>query len=198
MSDIRLTTRQIADHFHVKVSTVRTWVVEGCPAERHGKGKPIQFDLDKVKQWRGSSSSPGANLDPQREKALLDRERRLKVTTERKVLEGKLIPISLVEEHWGNLVGAARAKFLSLPQKIAPAVVSCETIAEVEDEARRLVNEALDELAGSGRPDTGDMESPAEPDNQPVGGHVQEAERGEFSGAGSVANGSGDIPERDS
>jgi hypothetical protein len=189
MTDTMLTTAQIAAHFHVKVGTIRNWVADGCPAERRGKGKPVLYDLDKVKQWKTSSSSSGANLDPQREKALLDRERRLKVTTERKVLEGKLIPAAEVEDHWGQLVGNARAKFLSLPVKIAPAVIACNSIAEVENEARRLINEALAELAGSGMPDTGNMETTGESDDQPVGGHVPETEPGEFSGAGPVGDG---------
>jgi hypothetical protein len=144
-------------------------------------------------QWKSASASAGANLDPQREKALLDRERRLKVATERKVLEGKLIPVSEVEEHWGMLVGAARAKFLTLPNKLAPVVVSCETLPEVEDEARRLVNEALAELAGTGVPDHVDLESASEFDDQSMGGLIPEAISGSECGTGSVEDESGPV-----
>ena len=92
------TTAQVAAHFKVKVGTVRSWVTDGCPAERRGKGKPIQFDIRKVAEWKSGSASVGANLDPQKEKALLDRARRIKVETEVKVLRGRLVPTEQVEE----------------------------------------------------------------------------------------------------
>lgn len=188
------TTKQMASHFSVTLPTIRQWVVNGCPADSFGRGKSLKFNLDEVKMWRKGATGKDTELDPQREKALLDRERRLKVTAERLVLEGKLIPTAAVEEHWGQLVAAARAKFLSLPHKLAPAVVSCETLIEVENEARRLVNEALEELAVSGVPD---MEATTEPDGQSMGGQIPETEPGGQLGAGGVEDVEGGISEGD-
>ena len=197
MSDAPLTTAQIAAHFHVKIGTIRNWTADGCPAERRGKGKPVLYDLDKVKQWRQSSSSSGANLDPQKEKALLDRARRMKVEAEVKVLKGRLIKVDEVEDHWSQLVAAARAKFLSLPHKLAPAVVACGSLREVEDEARTLINEALQELAGTGVPDHIDMEAATESDDIGVGRQVPEAVSGGECGAGAVEDGQSAVPEGD-
>ena len=191
------TTAQIASYFKVKVGTVRSWVADGCPAERRGKGKPIQFSLERVKEWKRLSASAGADLDPQREKAMLDRERRLKVAAERKALEGKLVKVTDVEDYWGQMVGAARAKLLSLPIKLAPVVMSCTTLMEVQDEAQRLIGEALEELAGDGVPHNLDLETTAETDGQSVVGQIPEAVSGVERGTGPVEDEPSTVPEGD-
>ena len=186
-----LTVLQVSQVYGVTRSAVGMWIADGCPVaiRSPSRGSPHLLDLEQVRAWKKKGAK---ELDPQYEKAMLDRERRLKVTAERMVLEGKLIPTDAVQEHWSALVAAARAKFLSLPHKLAPAVVSCETLREVEDEARRIVNEALEELAGNGIPD---LEATPEPDGESMGGQVPEVVSGSECGTGPVADGEGQLSE---
>lgn len=64
-----------------------------------------------------------------------------------------VIPADQVKEHWASLVSNARAKLMSLPGKIAVRVVGAATVQEAEREAKAMIYEALDELAGNGIPD---------------------------------------------
>ena len=188
-----LTVLQVSQVYGVTRSAVGLWIADGCPVAIRSqvRGSPHLLDLEQVRAWKKKGAK---ELDPQREKALLDRERRLKVTAERLVLEGKLIPTAAVQEHWGQIVAAAKAKFLSFPHKVAPAVVSCETLIEVENEARRLIDEALEELAVSGVPD---MEAAAEADGQSMGGQIPETESGGELGTRPVEDEQGGISTGD-
>lgn len=66
----------------------------------------------------------------------------LRIAVER----GHLIPGEIVERVWCGFTTAARAKLLSMPYRIASACHSKPDFAAIENTARTLVYEALDEI----------------------------------------------------
>ena len=66
--------------------------------------------------------------------------------------KGELVRADEVRAAWEEKTAATRAQLLSLPSKAAPMVVTVDGDVAVESMLRKMINEALDELAGSGLP----------------------------------------------
>jgi hypothetical protein len=86
------------------------------------------------------------------------------------------------------MVGAARAKLLALPTKLATMAVASTNLEEIQHGAEGLVKEALEELAGDPCPSTEGLDATAEPDGEPVGGKLSETESRGECGTGPVAD----------
>lgn len=69
-----------------------------------------------------------------------------KTELELKVLRSSVIHASVIEAVWGRMTGAARARLLAMPYRIAQAALSATTFQEIETAATTLISEALDEL----------------------------------------------------
>lgn len=93
-----------------------------------------------------------SDLDPQQEKALLDRVRRELLEIELDVRKQNVIPAEVVENHWSKMAADCRAKLLNVPNRLATKVVGAATYQQAEREARVLIHEALHELAKPGVP----------------------------------------------
>ena len=89
----------------------------------------------------------GEVIDPPREKALLDRARRIVVETEHKVRLGELLEASEVASTWAAQVGIAKGRLLSLPARLAPAVLGLGDLRAIEPVIREAIHEALTELS---------------------------------------------------
>jgi hypothetical protein len=92
------------------------------------------------------------DLDPQQEKALLDRTRRELLEIEVDIRKGNIIPADLVQTHWEKMIANCRAQLLNLPNRLATKTVGAATYQQAEREARDLIHEALHELAKPGVP----------------------------------------------
>ena len=62
------------------------------------------------------------------------------------VNSGELIPAPIVERVWSGMTGACRAHLLSLPYRLAVAAVAVDGAAAVEEAARKLIYEALENI----------------------------------------------------
>jgi len=62
-------------------------------------------------------------------------------------LDSKLIPADDAKDAWTAMVANARARLLSIPNKIAPLVCAAETINEAREIIKIEIYEALNELA---------------------------------------------------
>lgn len=69
---------------------------------------------------------------------------------EERKLAGELAEVADFDETMQKLASNVRAKFVSLPSKLAPSLLGLESIAEIEAELTRAVHEALAELASYG------------------------------------------------
>ena len=91
------------------------------------------------------------DLDPRREKALLDRVRREIAEIERDERRGALLPRDLVVQTWQSIIAVSRARLLALPTTAAPRCVG-RPLPEVAAVLKDLVYAALRELARADAP----------------------------------------------
>jgi len=85
-------------------------------------------------------------LDLQTESARLKAAQANKTEMEVAEKEGVLVNAEEISEEMGKMIMECRAKLLTLPKKLALAVCP-DDVKLAEDEAERLIFEALDELA---------------------------------------------------
>ena len=90
----------------------------------------------------------GEALDPPRERALLDRERRLALEMANAKTRGDLIPKEEVARTWVALVTVARGRLLALPGRVAHQVLRLHDLRQIEDTLSGEITLILEELAG--------------------------------------------------
>lgn len=174
----RLNKTETADFFGVAIGTVDLWVRRGLSYEREGTN--VYFNSSQVTQWLEAQASeraagaagPAGTLDEARvrktnaDAALAE----LQLQRER----GEVVPIADVAKTFGEQCAAVRAKLLSIPTKLAPRVAIEADEGTCRELLAREITEALNELVGEGSTgsDAGELEAPANPDGERVGGPV--------------------------
>lgn len=101
---------------------------------------PLIYDLGE----EGDDPNP---LNPTVQQARLSKARADKTELEIQVMKGKLIPAERVEQVWGEMISAFRAKTLSIPTRAAQVIAGMTNKFEVETTLRSMVFESLKELA---------------------------------------------------
>lgn len=95
------------------------------------------------KQLDNSSTRKGVG----QYKLKIAKEQALKLALENQERQASLLPKQEVEQEVGNAFMNVRTRLLSIPSKAAPEVFGIESRAEIESLLKRLVHEALNELA---------------------------------------------------
>lgn len=200
-----------AEFFGVSVQALDGWFLSGCPVLSRDKNDRIEsLDLRAMVQWRIDRAGDGGELD--RERTRLTKAQADKTELEVSELRAQLVRAPVIELHWQALIGAMRAKLLSIPSKVAPQVVGTDNLARAQDLLQAGVFEALAEIAGDAFPNdvrkrldmarsnvsSNGGETAAEDDGSSVGKRASPAQRGGQRGAGAVSKRSRAVPERDS
>lgn len=115
----------------------------------------------------------GEALDGNAERARKDKESADKLALENAETRGELGKLSEMEDWFGGHVERARARLIQIPNALGQ-FVDPRTSGSVVAESRRLIYEALAELAADGAavgaPDPQAVDAAADPDGEPVGG----------------------------
>jgi phage terminase Nu1 subunit (DNA packaging protein) len=187
---------EVANIFGVSDQTVRKWVGKGCPVLQEG---------GLQREWKFSTADVSSWLVAQQKRAKseehvdLEEARRRKLAAEAELAEldaavrrGDVVPIEMVAKIIADQFTACRARFLSIPTKLAPVLISSTDMVECRTLLEAAVDEALHELVGYA-PDSDDgsagseveggpgpgapgmPEAPAEALSQPMGGQAPEA-----------------------
>ena len=132
-----------------------------------------------------------APQDTHLERARLLRAQADKTELEVAVLRGNLVPIEKVESDWMTIIMAARSRLLAIPSKTAFQIAALKDPHEIERFLKRLIYEALTELAQTEISDDDDNALPEDDDGgdlgldaatgadgEPVGGSESETEPG--------------------
>lgn len=145
---------ELARIFGVARATVANWRQQGMPCQSAGRrGQPGRYDTVACINWVITRKCGDKEaLDLNAERARLAHHQADKTALEAAALKGELVRTLDVLEVWRAMAGAARAKLLSLPRKLAGVVIHAETPAEAEKALQAAVYEALDELSRSGLP----------------------------------------------
>ncbi len=147
--------RELSRVFNISERTLTEHLKAGLPfvTAPERRGQSYQFDTGDVFRWLVEREiakrlpAGSESLDPQQERALLDRARRLEVEQRLEERAGRLIPEEKVEETWVRLVSTFRARILVLPSKLSPLVAAEFDAAKIHGMIESLIHEALAELA---------------------------------------------------
>lgn len=103
---------------------------------------------------------------------------------------GSLVTVDRVEADWMDMVSACRAKMLSIPTKTAYQIAHLENPQEIEKFLKRIINEALvemasyettnddEELSSDLEEGDADLDATTGADGEPVGRSVSEIKPG--------------------
>ena len=146
-----LNLRQAAQLLQKTERTTRAYCkreVDPLPVQRHGQGKALLFDLERVVAWIVRErlrdvhiDAEGAALDLNVERALLARAQRQLTVQTQAVRARDLVPQTEVVQWYGRLVSNMRQRLLSIPSRLGALHG-----AEVAGAATALIYEALNEL----------------------------------------------------
>lgn len=194
LQDYLVSKRDLSQFFGVSTTTVDTWVMKGCPIkERSDNGNIKLMSLPEVARWKIFQSGESSELENERTR--LTKWQADKTELEVAVLRGELIPSEIVQKVWGGMVMSFRSRVMSIPTKSAHSVLGAINVAEAESVLKKLVNEALEELAdydpkayGLSNSEDGSEDGSAAADNdgEPVGRRKQKAKPRGKRGAGSL------------
>jgi phage terminase Nu1 subunit (DNA packaging protein) len=174
--------RQLAELTGIEYRTVARALKPLVPTP--GKQRALLYESrDALPLLYGEVKGKHKNdLELQQERARLARAQANVTEIQEAELRGQVVRAEVAIAHWQNLVSISRAKLLSMPAKIAHLVLGAATIGEAETIVRNEVEAALNELADTAGPaedaqfrsDGGveDVASPAEADDEPVGGQA--------------------------
>lgn len=126
-------------------------------------------------------------LDLTKERARLAHHQANRTQLEEDALRGRLVPIEDVERNWSEMIAAARAKLLALPQRIAQIAIAGTTIRDIEQSCRDEIYGALSELGGGSQPGGEGVAAAAAADGGRVGGSKKASQSRGKRGAGKVA-----------
>lgn len=143
-----VTTKQISEILGLHARRIQQLTQEGALIRvAHGK-----YDLPRsVKTYIDYSIEKimvvSDELDNNVETAKWTRARREKTELEVKIIKGALHRSIDVERVMNDMLGAFRARILSLPTKIAPQLVGIPDIPEIKEKLKDAVYEAMNELS---------------------------------------------------
>lgn len=127
--------------------TILKWQKEGLPIEKEGKrGESTLFNTEKVIDWMVKRASA---TDAELERA---RIRSINATAEKTELEveemkGNLIALDEMKGMWAKVLGAFRARVLSMPSRLTPQLAAVRDPKKIEKLLKDTCYEALTELS---------------------------------------------------
>lgn len=157
------------------------WVGDGYECKAFGRWLARRRDRER------GMGDDGQVYDYERERARLTKAQADRTELEAAELRGEMVRAEHVIEAWARMVGAARARLLSLPTKAGPRARAASNDEEAASVIEAEIIEALEELSSDGLPDRtrarrtrheASPETSAAPDSEPVGGRIPAPESG--------------------
>lgn len=193
ISSNRCDLEELASLFGVTEKTIRAWIRSGMPVEVAGKrGRGVQktqVSLRKAVEWYFTENFERLELDRQRTR--LAEEQADRLADEKAVRRAELIPLADVAGFYGDHIVRARARLIQIPDALGQFCPR-EEAGELIAQARRLVTEALAELAAGTPPRSAApraaLDTAAGPDGEPMGGSGASALERKQRRAGTVAD----------
>jgi phage terminase Nu1 subunit (DNA packaging protein) len=140
-------------------------------------------ETKRKNQWDGDPNSPFA-ADYDQERALLTRAKREIAEIEADLRKAQVHDAGAVMAVWADMISNAKAKLLSMPTTLAGRVHGEESLEAIRNLIEEAVNQSLNELAEYDpslatdryvQSHSGSVETPAEVDDEPMGGQPPKA-----------------------
>ena len=145
--------QELSDIFEVNPKTISSWSGEGMPMMEGGvSGKSNQYSTGDCIKWYtdreiGKIVGSDGQYKLEAERARLTHHQANKTALEESALKGSLLDADEVKERWSGAVMRMRAKLLALPQKLATKAIAATSVKAIEQEAKKEVFAALEELS---------------------------------------------------
>ena len=155
MANTLVTRKELAVAFDVHEQTVTKWERDGMPiAERGTRGRPSRYRLPEVVAWyvnrelkaRGVGVDLAA-LNPQAERALLDRRRREEVDLKLGVRRGQLLDAREVERATFEVARTIRDGVQNIPHRLSHELAAETDPAKVHARLAEEIDNALTKIA---------------------------------------------------
>jgi hypothetical protein len=151
-----VTLNQLEQLTGISYRTLKKRLVDLDPSFKDGnsifydpkEALPLIYKATEEKRIPFGLGFDPTGLDPQTEKAKLDKARREKILIETRILKKELIPADQVENTWADIAVAIRSKILGMPTKIAPKVAALKgDVQKIEAELKSNCREICEELS---------------------------------------------------
>jgi len=136
---------QLATLLGVTTRRLRQIAEESPPPREEGRG--ALYPCADVGKWLRAYWAPDGALDPQQERAALDKVRREVAELDRDKKRGLLVDAEEVETEWLSGIGAIRAGMLAVPSRAAPEMLGLADERKIEDILTRYIHEAMQSIA---------------------------------------------------
>lgn len=145
--------------------TVDDWIRRGladaAAIEHGGIAKQWRFDTAAAIEWliadrerQIKPDDPPEALDLQVQRARESKERADKYALENAVMRRELIDVNEVIHHWGKMISAAKRQVRGIASRLKGSGIIPDMTAAQSAAVLDLLDEALNELAGDGVPDS--------------------------------------------
>ncbi len=174
-----LSGAQAAEMLGVSTRRLYQLAKEGDPPPKDSAGK---YPAREYAVWlmereisKKGIQPDGKVLDLQAERARLAKEQADKTAMENGRLRGELAPVGAARKLLESVGSTFKTRILSIPSKLAPAIIGLKTLPEVRELIEEYLHDALHELSRLTEADLGSAAGPAggtpaaEADNKRVG-----------------------------
>lgn len=189
---IFLPQKLLAKAFGVSFDTISKWPLK--PVAKVGV-ETLYYLPEVISHRLGGDEEGAQKLNPQQEKAMLDRAKREKAELDLAESRGELVKVDEVCKTLEGELISIRQKMLAIPNRLARTLITLQSPAEMQDVLTQAITEALKELTYDGRIDLENpshnktsVETAAQNDPSGMGGHIPGVEPGVIIGAGQVGH----------
>ncbi|MDP5277157.1 hypothetical protein [Chengkuizengella axinellae] len=145
--NIEVSTKEICEILGLSARRIQQLANEGILIRvSHGKydlPASIQSYISYIKEQEMEE----AELDKTEEEAKWTKARREKTELELQIMRGELHRSSDIQRVMNDMLGAFRARTLSIPSKAAPRIIGQTDLAVIQDVLKKEVHETLSELS---------------------------------------------------
>ena len=133
----------LAESFGVDRRTVATWDREGLAGAARIGDKPVRYDEAKAWRWRYDNKPPDTAPSDKKNLDLREKAARVRIAElELAAVEGRLVPVEMVDETFADVFGRLRSKIIAYKGGLAPRLVGHDSPREV----KAVLDVAFDEL----------------------------------------------------
>lgn len=142
-----VSNKEISAILGLKERRIRQLAEEGALVRvSHGR-YDLKASIQSYIEFTKTKEQSDSEIDKSEEEALWTRARREKTELEVKIIKGELHRSEDVERIMNQMLGAYRAKLLSIPSKLAPQLVGKSDVSDIKEKLKGVIYEAMKELA---------------------------------------------------
>ena len=148
---MKLTAKQLAEHYNVEDRTVTNWVNSDPPCPSFKEGRLRYFDSAAVAAWKEQKAVSAALRSTEPVDFEKAKARKMAADAELAELElarvrGDQVPVDAFREKVRDVATRVRAQLLAAPGRYSARIVGLATLPEAQRSLDAIVRDVLNEL----------------------------------------------------